>query len=339
MASPEDGTCRVDGCGGPASGICINKLSFDECPDVIRAGDEAADTDDMAGSSADGAAAPPQLSSPIGDSLDAQSCDALLRATGAKMIGIVAGPEAGKTTLVSTIYERVHRGMAKGFAFAGSETLRGYEERCHLSRLASNGASPDTERTKTWAELSFTHLKLAVGDERANLLFSDRSGEHFENVLDSPEQISDFEELARADHIWIVVDLDRLHHSGHLLKSQLRRLIMAMQAAGLLDAKPVSIVATKADLFTAKKARSAIEADLDAVIDDLQKRVPAGVVLGKHVIACRPVKGSTEFGADIDTLLGTLFEPEVIPVCSMIFPWPAKRSGLDKLMGRLRTAS
>ncbi|MBA4760007.1 hypothetical protein [Sphingosinicella sp.] len=327
-------TCRVEGCGGPRSGVCINKLSFEECPDVIGA-DEVTVEDSDGGGPSEEEEIPSIVATNIGDSLDADACDRILRASGGKLIGIVAGPEAGKTTLIATIYELIHRAKIAGIGFAGSDTLRGYEERCHLARVASNATKPETLRTKTWEQLSFTHLKLAIDHQRLDVLFSDRSGEHFDNVLDTPGDILGFEELIRADQIWIVVDLERLSQNGHMLKSQLRRLALAMQSAALFDGKDVAIVGTKADIFSAKRALAAVKQELMALADDLKGRIGSTRSFATYLVACRPPKGSTEFGAGIGELMASLSRPEEEAVCAMRFPLPEKPSELDRVVNRL----
>jgi hypothetical protein len=335
MTDLREATCKVEGCGGPRAGICINNLSFEECPDVIT---------ELVGDGGDAAEvleAKPDptrsfVETSLGDSLDAEACDRLLRATGGTMIGIIAGPEAGKTTLVASIYERIQRAKSSVFGFASSETIRGYEERCHLARFASGGTESETERTKTWAELSFTHLEVVKEDCRKHLIFSDRSGEHFDNVLDTPNDIIKFRELDRANHIWLVVDLERLSQGGHGLKSGLRKLVMALQEAQLLDGKQICVVGTKADLFTGDAEFAIMAEQLDEFIADLKNRVPAGITFERHMVGCRSSKGSSEFGSGIDDLLATLIKTEEEERCAMTYRLPVARSEIDRLMQRIR---
>lgn len=334
MTELQNATCKVEGCGGPRAGICLNNLKFDECPDVVVQAENEIGDDAEVHETSQGPART-IIATSLGDSLDAEACDCILRATGASMVGIIAGPEAGKTTLIATIYERIQRAKSSVFGFAGSETIRGYEERCHLARLASGGAESNTERTKTWAELSFTHLAVANHDLRQHLIFSDRSGEHFDNVLDNPNEIISFQELVRAKHIWLVVDLDLLSQGGHALKSGLRKLVMAMQQAQLLEGKRVSVIGTKADLFTDGAALDTIKGHLDEIIADLKKRVPAEIAFARHMVGCRSPKGSSEYGSGIDELLASLIESEEEASCDMTYRLPTAPNQLDLLMQRL----
>lgn len=329
--------CQLEGCGGPVSGVCINALEFDECPDVIAGDAEIITPEAAAIETAEAQASP--LATNVGDSLDASRCDSMLRRTGAHLIGIVAGPEAGKTTLVATIYEMLYRGIIEDLGFAGSETLRGYEERAFMSRLASNSPKPDTERTKFREKLSFTHLRIARGEERFDALFSDRSGEHFDNVINKPADIAAFEELARADRLWIVVDLKQLKEDGHVLKAHLRRVVMAMAASNLFDGKHVAVVATKADLFVEQEDLDAITASVTAFAQQL-----FGLMGGEqlstelNIVSCRPKKGEFNFGVGIAGLIESLFSEEETGECIMHFPMPSVPSELDKIMLRLDNA-
>lgn len=332
-------TCRLEGCGGPQSGVCINSLGFDECPDVISLAESeqlTADVPDNQVKHDDQKTTFNGRNFGVGDSLDAAGCDALLRAVGGKMIGIVAGPEAGKTTLIATIYEMIHRGMIEGIGFAGSETLRGYEERCHLARLASNAPKADTHRTPTSATLNFTHLRLSCGHTIGDVIFSDRSGEHFDNVLDMPNEIGSFSELVRADAIWLIVDLHLLSTAKHSITSQMRRLVMAMNEADLLVGKQMVLVGTKADLFVAHQDEENIRGRLNNLAGDLRARVGSDVEISSYVVASRAMPGSTEIGAGFQTLVETLFPESPAAYYESSSATPKNPDTFARLMERLK---
>lgn len=326
--------CRVPGCGGPRSGVCINGLSFDECPDVQPFADEAgSDTE-----TADGEGTPPNVPTvpggrsmtPTSDgpSLNAASCDALLRQRGGTVVGIVAGPDAGKTTMIATIYELLHRRKLDGYQFAGSETLRGYEERCHLARIVSNRDKPDTVRTPTKAKLSFTHLRLATPTAVREVVFSDRSGEHFDNVLNQPAQLSDFAELARADVILVLVELDRLAENPHPIVSYARRLIMGMRQYGLLENKLLRLVGTKADRLD--KWDEAV-VSLTSLAEDLTRRAGANNTFMPLVTASRKRKdGQGDHG--LKQLLDDILQPRGERSFMLPALVPDKMTEMDALM-------
>lgn len=327
--------CQRPGCGGPRSGVCINNLPFEECPDVAEWSEDEPDDQPL---EAVVEPASQVVLLPGGRSLDAQACDALLRQRGGKVVALVAAPDVGKTTLIATMYELLHRRRMAALGFAGSETLRGYEERSHLTRLASNGAKPDTQRTSVSTPLNFTHLRVATPDHVSDVVFSDRSGEHFENALARPAAIADFAELHRADSLVLLVDLVRLVGETHLTLSSVRRLFLALDQNGLLAGRRLLLVGTKADLAIptprSKKAERAL-ADLET---ELNRRAAGRFTIGRHVIACRAQAGSTEFGVGMERLLAELLENSGPAQIAREDAWPTHRSELDQLMRGYRSA-
>jgi len=270
-------------------------------------------------------------------SLDAAACDALLRARGGTVVGIVAGPEVGKTTMIATMYELVHRGRMKSFKFAGSETLRGYEERCHLARMSSNGAKADTTRTRTADQLSFTHLRLATSSGIKDIIFSDRSGEHFDNVLDRPSEIFKFSELQRADAILLLVDLEQLYKSPHQPKSQVRRLFLAMEQTGLLVGKSVTFVGTKADLLESPNAAEDARLALTELAAELGRRSSGGLHVASCCIASRAKAGSVRIGEGLEDLLNEILVDDEVSGFMLGTAWPSRVSELDGLMYSFRS--
>ncbi len=330
-ADPATLGCRLPGCSGPRSGVCINSLPFEECPDVVpfEGGDEAqerpADLNEQA------------VALPGGRNLDAASCDALLRERGGTVVGLVASPDAGKTTLVATIYEMLHRRRMAAFGFAGSETLRGYEERCYLARLSSNAARPDTQRTPRGLGVTFTHLRVAAPGGLRDVMFSDRSGEHFEDALARPAEIGGFPELRRANMVALLVDLARLVRDTHVTVSHARRLFMAMDQGGLLDGKKVLLVGTKADLAIPNPRSMKAQRELAAVGDELDRRAAGRFATGRHVIACHARRGSTVIGDGVEPLLAELLARPPMRPRRPDDSWPGERSELDNLMRGYRS--
>lgn len=326
--------CRLSGCGGPASGVCINNLSFDECPDVLNA---AHPEDDVSHP------LPPRLDRdfvlvPGGHALDAAACDALLRQRGGTVVGLVAGPEVGKTTLIGLMYELLVRRRMAAFGFAGSDTLRGYDERCYLARTATNAASADTLRTPAQDELSFTHLRVASGKSRLDVVFSDRSGEHFERVMDKPNGIAEFQELQRADIILILVDLTELLREPNLQFSQTRRWTMAMAQNGMLDGKAVYLVGTKADLAVRTPGSRVAKKALNGLADDLSRKTRGAPILPR-IVACRPRRGFTVVGEGVEALLTEILAPRARVREAVPEAWPDAPTELDLLMRHFRAKS
>jgi len=329
-------TCRLPGCGGPRSGVCINNLPFEECPDVAPPGEES---DETVPDASIEAMPVPVVPCRGGRSLDAISCDALLRERGGMVVGLVAGPEVGKTTLIATMYELLHRGRMSSFGFAGSETLRGYEERCHLARLSSNGNKPDTQHTPTKAQLSFTHLRIATRNGVKDVIFSDRSGEHFDRVLSRPGEIAGFAELARADVILFLIDLTELVGNQHVPTSCIRRLFIAMDQNALLTGKEVFLIGTKRDIaIPTPRSRRAMTM-LEEAAADLTRRSTSGVVVMPYAVASRPRKDSSVIGEGIEQLLAMLLKDKSPLTPPSFHVWPETVTELDLLMRMYRAKS
>ena len=91
--------------------------------------------------------------------------------------------------------------------------------------------------------------------------------------------------LTRADRFWIIVDLDLLVNDGHALKSRLRKIVIAMEAAGLFHGKDVDIVGTKADMFATDQIET-VEQGFREFAADLKGRMgDEGSRANVHMVA------------------------------------------------------
>ena len=96
-----------------------------------------------------------------------------------RIVVFAGAADSGKTTLISSIYERFGRGHFAELAFAGSETLMTFERLCHLSRGTSLNSHADTERTKQLEGHKMLHMRLAGAESIEDLLLTDISGEEY----------------------------------------------------------------------------------------------------------------------------------------------------------------
>jgi hypothetical protein len=125
------------------------------------------------------------------------------------VILIAGAVGSGKTTLIASIFHCFQRGPFAGYLFAGSDTLPGFDERCHLARTASGRSSADTERTKAGVDRKLLHLRVRATYADApirNLLIADLSGEHYQNAKDSVDECRSLPLIRRADHFVLLVD-------------------------------------------------------------------------------------------------------------------------------------
>lgn len=246
--------CRQPGCEGPASGVCIDGFTVSDCPNVsLIVEPEPAESSayaepQMGTGDADGSA--DFVPTRDGQVLDLQICDQLMRVRGGELICLLAGPSSGKTTLIAAIYEIARRGLFPSISFAGSESIFGFEQRCHLSRAVSDRLTPDTQRTRRRAGLAFLHLDLVLYGSRRDFYFADRSGETYEALISNPSSASTLPEIVRSDQIWILVDGDRLKSGRHAVIAETRRLFLALAQEVELSTKVVRILITKSDLLT-----------------------------------------------------------------------------------------
>lgn len=146
---------------------------------------------------------------PSGETLDLEGVFSITRNTLCRIVVVAGSEDAGKTTLIASLYERFQRGPVGGYSFGGSHTTLGFERRCHLARAACRGLSPDTTRTPLGAGQRFLHLAIAHSDrptQRRDLIISDVSGEFFRQARDSREEARKLAFVGRADHFVLLLD-------------------------------------------------------------------------------------------------------------------------------------
>jgi hypothetical protein len=134
-----------------------------------------------------------------------------------RLVLLIGPVRSGKTTLLVAAYEALLRGDSLvPIRFARSETLWGFEERSHLSRIASGLAAPDTERTGV-EDVGLLHLELVHPVQgRHDMLFGDLSGEIFQRLRDGVDPVEQNPLIRRADDLVLVLDGGRL--SNHALR-------------------------------------------------------------------------------------------------------------------------
>lgn len=215
-------------------------------------------------------------------------------------------PGRGRGRFLLRAFERCRvrcRNRSLSAGFAGSETIRGFEERSFDSRVASDQAKASTLRTPRAAPVIFLHLRIAVADGRLlDFLISDRSGEHFNRALDTPAKFADFEEIGRADTILLLIDGEQLLNNHQVETARLRKLVVALSQAGHLTDKVVHLVVTKADLLNGESQRTQVEQRAKVISDELGRR-SSNCRTQTHLTSCRPLKGQTTFGQGIQKLL------------------------------------
>lgn len=301
--------CNQQGCVGPEGESCIENLPFDQCPNVVDI--DEVEEQKIAPILPDEKAQESGLkivSTSRGASLDANSCDAFLRQRQASLVALVGGPNVGKTTLLAGIYEKCRKGTLSGYSFAGSETIRGFEQRCFLARERSGGVIPETQHTRSASELCFTHLSVVAEGKKDHWIMSDRSGEHFDRARDYPDIIADFSEIRRADVILFLVDGEKILNKHHQTLAELRALVLCLSRHAFLIDKSLSIVVTKSDRLGSCADKKIVKSRIIHLVSSLDLETKKAD-LETFFVASRPKKGEAEYGQGYEKLLSTFERP------------------------------
>lgn len=143
-----------------------------------------------------------------GEYLTAAEATALTQSTPTAVVVVGGSARSGKTSLVAGVYALLQKGPLGKLYFAGSQSLTGFEQRCHLATIGSGLIGPDMERTSVDEEYRFLHLRVrnhASGDV-VNVLFSDISGETFDDAANTADDCKRLEILHRADSVAVLLD-------------------------------------------------------------------------------------------------------------------------------------
>lgn len=295
-------------------------------PNFSSASETVTEPGQLAGGSSTESISRDYLELPSGKELKEADAVALAERRPAQLI-VLAGPtDSGKTTLVTTLYELFQWREVEGYAFAGSDTLPAFEERCFLSRRASGRRIPHTQRTPYQGpDPSYLHLRVrGTGGLRwfRDLLFTDVSGEMFEHARDSTDECKELTFLKRANHLLLLLDsakgIDPLRRWAMIEDG--RSLLRSMVDSGMLGKHcAVNIVWARFDYFAAAEAdeehrlfRTQVERELrDLFVDHVSS-------LNFSEVAARPLqKSSLGFGYGVSALLKQWVEA------------PLRRTGLD----------
>lgn len=187
-----------------------------------------------------------------GKGLSPDDCTAIARSSVPKVLFFAGTANSGKTTLLSTLYMLFQRGSFCNYNFAGSATLIGFEERTHLSRVASRSVYAAVPRTRHDPEM--LHLRVRPIDDRhspTELLMCDLPGESFREAKDSGEACLRLPVIRRADHVVLLIDGEKIVDSTR--RQQARNdatgLLTSLVLNGVLpSSSAVDIIFTKWDM-------------------------------------------------------------------------------------------
>ena len=251
---------------------------------------------------------------PLGEALTPEESLSITLAERTQLLVIAGAADSGKTTLIASLFHLFERAPFAGYVFAGSQTLIGFDRRCHLGRTACGGARPDTERTRRGEDREFLHLRLRKQDldgQSVDVLISDLSGEDYRDAKDSIEECRRLPFLRRADHFILLVDSHGLSlpSSRQKTKNEATMLLRSCLDANQLGPKSlVDVIFSKWDLVDEND-----EAQTGRFIRDLEESImehfaPRFRRLRVARIAARPEKPGFKLGYGLADLFPSWVE-------------------------------
>ena len=227
---------------------------------------------------------------------------------------VVAGPvSCGKTTLLISLYELFQWEPVAGHLFAGSNTLPALEQRCFLSRTASENNVPDTQRTfyNDGDEPTYLHLRVCAEASRnkpIDFLFTDVSGEMYEHARDSTERCKELTCLHRASNFLLLLDCEKgvsIDKRWAMAEDGKTLLQSCLDSEMLSNDCVVNVIWSKFDYFVAAKNKVQHQAFRKGVQKGFMERFGQRVAHLKFgEIAARPTKAPRlGFGYGVADLL------------------------------------
>jgi len=304
--------CRQEGCQVASTGHCLEGFTtLEDCPHLFPRG-EPHDLSGIGSAARSGQDTAPATNVALssGEDLTPEAASAITQRSVTRVILFAGAAGSGKTTLMASIYEQFQEHPLAGYLFAGSHTLAGFEQRCHLARIASERPRPDTERTSIAQGLRFLHLCVRredLHDPSRDLLLADISGERFRLARDSTDECEGLDILLRADRLVILVDCERLIESRkrHQAAVEPQTLVRSFLDAEMLTRHThVDVVFAKWDLVQTAGAGHAGLSYIDTVRAQFTERFDGRVRdLRFFYIAARPIPAADmPIGAGLDDL-------------------------------------
>ncbi len=244
-----------------------------------------------------------------GEKLTVSEASRLLNDRPARVVLCVGAQDSGKSTFLARLAELFRAGSFLGYRFAGSITLCAFERASWLATIDSGVPRPDTRRTDRIENDTFLHLRLDLADDpnsKFDLLISDLAGETFPTAVASREFCTNLRALARADHLVVFLDSERLsnqarrHPECDNARAFLQRVVSVKYRPKNLH---LQVVFSRYDYIINHPQRSAQEKFCKTVQVDFTKRFAEAFATVKFwQIAARPEGGLAPTDAEIQSL-------------------------------------
>jgi hypothetical protein len=277
-----------------------------------------------------------------GGDLTPETAGSIASAGLTRLVFIAGEAETGKTTLLAAIYEKFNEGAFAERSFAGSETLVGWEKKCHLARIASGSERAETERT-LGLQQRLLHLRLQKQDlsaEPQDVLFTDLSGEVFKLIRNSTAECQQLGMLKRADHFVLLVDgkmINTAENRHEAFTNSVALLRSCVDAEMVGTHSFVDVVFSKCDLLNDadRETSDFLNYAVETITGRYRKRFGR---LRFHKVAARPESTAIPFAFGISDLLRSWLEDSPYLGGRLAFPvvLPATASQFDTyLLSRL----
>lgn len=309
-------TCSNPDCRVAETGRCVEGLAFSDCshyghpPDVTDASLEG-ETEVVQDAG---------ISLPGAGTLTPTDASRLLRAGNARVVAMIGPSDAGKTSLIASLYDLLQEGPVNGLDFARSLTLHAFEQTCHDARAASRRGTPHINRTPL-GEVRFYHLELGGGPlgDRLALVLGDRAGEDYRNAADDISAVDTFLEIKRADSLTVLIDGQRLLHNGmrHNVRSEICMMLQALVDGGAVSSgQRLALVLTKLDMVQQSVLRQRADADFCGILARIQSLFgQVFSAIQAFSVAASPKTEAVARGTGVIELLSFWLEPSCsVPV-------------------------
>jgi hypothetical protein len=184
--------------------------------------------------------------------LSNREIDAILSARRSKFIVVVGGVESGKTSLLASVFHGLLGGEFAGQRFEHSSSLPALSRMLWYITVQSRQSQPNLPRTVRVEGYAGVHLRLREADRSQDLVFSDVSGEIFDEARRSPEGAEQSSYIARADAVALLIDGAKVAEPGlrDVEYNDLSTVVKRLQDCGYLKSSvPLAVVFTKIDLW------------------------------------------------------------------------------------------
>lgn len=211
---------------------------------------------------------------PLGKELSLEMCYKITCRSKSNLI-VVAGPsDCGKTTLITTIYQKFQKGPVNNYNFAGSETLQGFEQRAFLSRVDSNMEEAQTPKTRRGVT-DFLHLRVFNSNNKkfTDLLITDFSGEDYSSAIGNVSMMKkEFGVIRSAKNILIIIDGEKVSHKETKfgeIENALDLLTTVIDAGLLSKFTSVEVSVSKYDILISNLGG---DNEVEKLLDYIRKR-------------------------------------------------------------------